>query len=249
MSQRLAGKVALISGAARGQGEAESRLFVKEGAAVVVSDLLVEQGEKIAAALRAQGGQATFVKLDVTSETDWRQAVDTAARTYGKLDILVNNAGIFPIEGVEATSMELWNRVIAINQTGVWLGMKYAVPAMRQAGGGSIVNISSIAGLIGSGMATAYHGTKGAVRLLTKTAAVEYAKEKIRINSVHPGGVDTVMLDVLNPEGKRAATQAHPLGRLATADDVAYGVLYLASDEASFVTGAELVIDGGFTAQ
>jgi cyclopentanol dehydrogenase len=249
MSQRLAGKVALISGAARSQGEAEARLFVKEGAAVVVSDLLVEQGEKVAANLRAQGGQATFVKLDVTSETDWRQAVDAAVRTYGKLDILVNNAGIFPIEGVEATSMELWNRVIAINQTGVWLGMKYAAPAMRQAGGGSIVNISSIAGLIGSGMATAYHGTKGAVRLLTKTAAVEYAKEKIRINSVHPGGVDTVMLDVLNPEGKRAATQAHPLGRLATADDVAYGVLYLASDEASFVTGAELVIDGGFTAQ
>jgi len=249
MSQRLAGKVALISGAARSQGEVEARLFVKEGAAVVVSDLLVEQGEKVAADLRAQGGQATFVKLDVTNETDWRQAVDTAVRTYGKLDILVNNAGIFPIEGVEATSMELWNRVIAINQTGVWLGMKYAVPAMRQAGGGSIVNISSIAGLIGSGMATAYHGTKGAVRLLTKTAAVEYAKEKIRINSVHPGGVDTVMLDVLNPEGKHAATQAHPLGRLATADDVAYGVLYLASDEASFVTGAELVIDGGFTAQ
>lgn len=249
MSQRLAGKVALISGAARSQGEVEARLFVKEGAAVVLSDLLVEQGEKVAADLRAQGGQATFVKLDVTNETDWRQAIDTAVRTYGKLDILVNNAGIFPIEGVEATSMELWNRVIAINQTGVWLGMKYAVPAMRQAGGGSIVNISSIAGLIGSGRATAYHGTKGAVRLLTKTAAVEYAKEKIRINSVHPGGVDTVMLDVLNPEGKRAATQAHPLGRLATADDVAYGVLYLASDEASFVTGAELVIDGGFTAQ
>jgi NAD(P)-dependent dehydrogenase (short-subunit alcohol dehydrogenase family) len=249
MAQRLAGKVALISGAARGQGEAEARLFVKEGASVVLGDILIDPGQKVAADIRTQGGQATFVKLDVTQESDWQQAVDTAVSTYGKLNILVNNAGIFPIEGVEATNMELWNRVIAINQTGVWLGMKYAIPAMRQAGGGSIVNISSIAGLIGSGMAAAYHGTKGAVRLLTKTAAIEYAKEQIRINSVHPGGVDTVMLDVLNREGKQAATQAHPLGRLATADDVAYGVLYLASDEASFVTGAELVIDGGYTAQ
>lgn len=249
MAGRLAGKVALISGAARGQGEAEARLFVREGAAVVLGDIEVEQGKMVAADIREHGGQATFVQLDVTQEADWRQIVDLTVQTYGKLDILVNNAGIFPIEGVEATTMELWNRVIAINQTGVWLGMKYAIPALRQAGGGSIVNISSVAGLIGSGMAAAYHGTKGAVRLLTKTAAIEYAKDRIRMNSVHPGGVDTVMLDVLNREGKRAATQAHPLGRLATPEDIAYGVLYLASDEASFVTGAELVIDGGYTAQ
>jgi len=249
MAGRLTGKVALISGGARGQGEAEARLFVKEGAAVVLGDILSEEGQKVAADIRAQGGQATFVKLDVTRESDWQQAVDTTTRTYGKLHILVNNAGIFPIEGVEATNLELWNRVIAINQTGVWLGMKAAIPAMRKAGGGAIVNISSVAGLIGSGMATAYHGTKGAVRLITKTAAIEYAKDGIRINSVHPGGVDTVMLDVLNPEGKQGATRAHPLGRLATSLDIAYGVLYLASDEASFVTGAELVIDGGFTAQ
>jgi len=249
MAGRLNGKVALISGAARGQGEAEARMFVDEGAAVVLGDILVAEGENVAASIRAGGGQATFVKLDVTQEADWQRAVDTTLRTYGELNILVNNAGIFPIEGVEATSMELWNRVVAINQTGVWLGMRAAVPAMRNAGGGSIVNISSIAGLIGSGMATAYHGTKGAVRLITKTAAIEYAKDRIRINSVHPGGVDTVMLDVLNPEGKRGATRAHPLGRLATSEDIAYGVLYLASDESSFVTGAELVIDGGFTAQ
>ena len=249
MVGRLAGKVALISGAARGQGEAEARLFVKEGASVILGDILDDIGQKVAADICAQGGQATFVRLEVTSESDWQTAVDTTVRTYGKLNILVNNAGIFPIEGVEATSLELWNRVIAINQTGVWLGMKAAVSAMRTAGGGSIINISSVAGLIGSGMATAYHGTKGAVRLLTKTAAIEYAKDGIRINSVHPGGVDTVMLDVLNPEGKRAAMQAHPLGRLATADDIAYGVLYLASDESSFVTGTELVIDGGFTAR
>ena len=249
MAGRLAEKVALISGAARGQGETEARLFVQEGAKVVLADVLVELGQAVAADICAQGGQATFVKLDVTQEADWQNAVDTTVRTYGQLNILINNAGIFPTEGVEATSLALWNRVIAINQTGVWLGMKYAIPAMRQAGGGSIVNISSVAGLIGSGMATAYHGTKGAVRLITKTAALEYAKEGIRLNSVHPGGVDTEMLNVLSAEGRQAAVLAHPLGRLATPADVAYGVLYLASDEASFVTGAELVIDGGYTAQ
>ena len=250
MAGRLTGKVALISGGARGQGEAEGRLFAQEGAKVVLGDILVELGQKVAADITTQGGQATFVKLDVTQEADWRQAVDTAVRNYGKLDILVNNAGIFRTEGVEATSLELWNQVIAVNQTGVWLGMKYAVPVMRQAGGGSIVNISSGAGIIGSGFAAAYHGTKGAVRILTKTAAIEYAKENIRINSVHPGVVDTEMIrGTLNQEGMQGAIRAHPLGRMGTAEDIAYAVLYLASDEASYVTGAELVIDGGYTAQ
>lgn len=246
MAGRLNGKVALISGAARGQGEAESRLFVAEGAQVVLGDILVEEQQKVVDSL---GGQATGVKLDVTQEADWQQAVDTAVQIYGRLDILVNNAGIFPTEKLEETELDLWNRVIAINQTGVFLGMKYAVSAMRQAGGGSIVNISSIAGLIGTGMATAYHGTKGAVRLLTKSTAIECAKDQIRVNSVHPGGVDTAMLDVLNLEARQAAAMAHPLGRMATAKDIAYGVLYLASDESSFVTGTELIIDGGYTAQ
>jgi len=249
MSGRVDGKVALISGAARGQGEAEARLFVKEGAKVVISDILVEQGQKVAADIVRQGGQATFVKLDVTKEADWQNAVDTTVRIYGKLNILVNNAGIFRMEGVEATSLELWNQVIAINQTGTWLGMKYGVPAMRKAGGGSIINISSGAGIIGTGMAAAYHGTKGAVRILTKTAAIEYAKDNIRINSVHPGVIDTEMVTgLLAEEGGRAIVQAHPLGRVGTVDDIAYGVLYLASDESSFVTGSELIIDGGFTA-
>jgi cyclopentanol dehydrogenase len=250
MAGRLAGKVALISGGARGQGEAEARLFVKEGAKVVLGDILVEFGQKVATDITAQGGQATFVKLDVIQETDWQQAVATAVRNYGKLDILINNAGIFRTEGVEATSLELWNQVIAVNQTGVWLGMKCAIPAMRKAGAGSIVNISSGAGIIGSGFAAAYHGTKGAVRILTKTAAVEYAKENIRINSVHPGVVDTEMIrGTLNQEGMQGAIRAHPLGRMGTAEDISYAVLYLASDEASYVTGAELVIDGGYTAQ
>ena len=250
MAGRLAGKVALISGGARGQGEAEARLFAKEGAKVVLGDILSEAGQKVAADINAQGGQATFVRLDVTQEVDWQQAVDTTVRTYGKLTILVNNAGIFRTEGVEATSLALWNQVIAVNQTGVWLGMKYAIPALRKAGGGSIINISSGAGIIGSGFAAAYHGTKGAVRILTKTAAIEYAKEGIRINSVHPGVVDTEMIrGAMNQEGMQAVTRAHPLGRMGRAEDIAYGVLYLASDEASFVTGAELVIDGGYTAQ
>jgi len=249
MAGRLAGKVALISGGARGQGEAEGRLFAQEGAKVVLGDILVDLGRKVADSIRQQGGQATFVPLDVTKEADWQKAVATTVQTYGKLNILVNNAGIFRTEGVEATSMELWNQVIAINQTGVWLGMKYAVPAMRNAGGGSIINISSGAGIIGTGMAAAYHSSKGAVRILTKTAAIEYAKDHIRINSVHPGVVDTAMVqDLLRSEAMQSIVAAHPLGRVGTSEDIAYGVLYLASDESSFVTGTELVIDGGFTA-
>ena len=248
MAGRLAGKVALISGGARGQGEVEGRLFAQEGAKVVLGDILVDLGQKVADSIRQQGGQAMFVPLDVTKEADWQKAVETTVQMYGKLDILVNNAGIFRTEGVEATSMELWNQVIAVNQTGVWLGMKYAVPAMRN-GGGSIINISSGAGIIGTGMAAAYHSTKGAVRILTKTAAIEYAKDRIRINSVHPGVVDTKMVrDLLRSEAMQSITAAHPLGRVGTSEDIAYGVLYLASDESSFVTGAELVIDGGFTA-
>ena len=172
MAGRLSGKVALISGGARGQGEVEGRLFAQEGAKVVLGDILVDLGRKVAADIQKQGGQATFVPLDVTKEAEWQSAVETTVQTYGKLDILVNNAGIFRTEGVEATSMELWNQVIAVNQTGVWLGMKYSVPAMRKAGGGSIINISSGAGIIGTGMAAAYHSTKGAVRILTKTAAI-----------------------------------------------------------------------------
>ena len=249
MAGRLAGKVALISGGARGQGAVEGRLFAQEGAKVVLGDILADLGQKAADSIQQQGGQATFVPLDVTKEADWQKAVETTVQTYGKLDILVNNAGIFRTEGVEATSMELWNQVIAVNQTGVWLGMKYAVPAMRNAGGGSIVNISSGAGIIGTGMAAAYHSTKGAVRILTKTAAIEYAKDRIRINSVHPGVVDTEMVrDLLQSEGMQSIVAAHPLGRVGVCEDIAYGVLYLASDESSFVTGAELVIDGGFTA-
>jgi NAD(P)-dependent dehydrogenase (short-subunit alcohol dehydrogenase family) len=248
MAGRLDGKVALISGGARGQGAAEARLFAREGASVVIGDILVAEGQSTAADIVASGGRAAFVELDVTDESAWQRAVATAVETFGKLDILVNNAGVFRIEGVEATTLDEWRMVVDVNQTGVWLGMKAAVPALRASGGGSIVNISSIGGLVGFGEAAAYQATKGAVRLLTKSAAIEYAREGIRVNSVHPGTIDTEMIRGIPPDHLQSLIDRHPIARLGTPQDIAFGVLYLASDESSWVTGAELVIDGGLTA-
>ncbi len=247
MAGRLAGKVALISGAARGMGESEARLFAGEGAQVVLGDVLEDQGRAAVEHIAQQGGSATFVPLDVTHEQDWQRAVETAEQTYARLDILVNNAGIVRMAPLDETSLEAWNEVIGVNQTGVFLGMKHAVPALRRAGGGSIVNISSIAGLIGLPNIPAYQASKGAVRLLTKNAAVQYATDKIRVNSVHPGRIETPMTAPLAPERREMLLRLTPLGRDGTAEEVAYGVLYLASDESSYVTGAELVIDGGYT--
>ena len=249
MAGRLAGKVALISGAARGMGESEARLFAGEGAQVVLGDVLEDQGRAAVEHIAQQGGSATFVPLDVTHEQDWQRAVETAEQTYARLDILVNNAGIVRMAPLDETSLEAWNEVIGVNQTGVFLGMKHAVPALRRAGGGSIVNISSIAGLIGLPNIPAYQASKGAVRLLTKNAAVQYATDKIRVNSVHPGRIETPMTAPLAPERREMLLRLTPLGRDGTAEEVAYGVLYLASDESSYVTGAELVIDGGYTAR
>ena len=249
MAGRLAGKVALISGAARGMGESEARLFAGEGAQVVLGDVLEDQGRAAVENIAQQGGSATFVPLDVTHEQDWQRAVETAEQTYARLDILVNNAGIVRMAPLDETSLEAWNEVIGVNQTGVFLGMKHAVPALRRAGGGSIVNISSIAGLIGLPNIPAYQASKGAVRLLTKNAAVQYATDKIRVNSVHPGRIETPMTAPLAPERREMLLRLAPLGRDGTAEEVAYGVLYLASDESSYVTGAELVIDGGYTAR
>jgi NAD(P)-dependent dehydrogenase (short-subunit alcohol dehydrogenase family) len=249
---RLAGKVALISGGARGQGAAETRLFVREGAAVVFGDVLDDDGKKVEAEIRASGGQATYVHLDVTREADWRAAVATAVQTYGRLSVLVNNAGILFRAKIEDTSEADWERIMAVNVKGVFLGTKAAIPAMRQAGGGSIINISSTAGLVGSpGGTAAYTATKGAVRLFTKSTAIQHAREGIRCNSVHPGPIATDMIkDVL--EDRKAwegRLRRLPMGRAGTVDEVAYGVLYLASDESSYVTGSELVIDGGTTAE
>ena len=249
---RLEGKVALISGGARGQGAAEAKLFAGEGAKVVFGDILDDLGKQVEAEIHEVGGEALYVHLDVTNAADWASAVEAAVSRYGRLDVLVNNAGITIRKNVEDTTEEDWDRIMAINAKGVFLGTKQAIPAMRESGGGSIVNISSTAGLVGSPYSGAsYAATKGAVRLFTKATAIQYAKEGIRCNSVHPGLLETPMTqDMLADAAHREErTQRIPLGRVGTAEDVAYGVLYLASDEASFVTGSELVIDGGTTAQ
>ena len=249
---RLEGKVALISGGARGMGAAEARLFAREGASVVIGDLLEEEGRRLEAQIGEAGGHALFLRLDVTSESDWTNAVAAAVSRFGKLDILVNNAGIGGGGGmVEETTVEAWDRVMDVNAKGVFLGTKAAIPEMRRAGGGSIVNISSVYGLVGSGGSSAYHASKGAVRLLTKSTAIQYAGEGIRANSVHPGIIDTPMTAAIlaDPERNRRWLSGTPLGRRGEPDDVAYGVLFLASDESSFMTGSELVIDGGWTAQ
>ena len=249
---RLDGKVAIVSGGARGQGATEARMFAREGAKVVLGDVLDEEGKQVEAQINESGGEATYVHLDVTREDDWRSAVETAVSRYGKLDILVNNAGILIRKGLEETTVEDWDRIMGVNAKGVFLGTKLAIPAMRRAGGGSIINISSTAGLVGSPNGSpSYTASKGAVRLLTKSTAIQYAKEGIRCNSVHPGPIDTEMIrDTLNdPARLEQRMQRLPMGRVGTPEDIAYGVLYLASDESSFVTGSELVIDGGTTAQ
>lgn len=250
MAGRLDGKVALISGAARGQGAAEARLFAGEGAKVVIGDVLDPDLKGVADELAGAGYPVESLHLDVTREEDWVAAVALAEKAFGGLHVLVNNAGVLSTGGIESTTRNEWDRVVAINQTGVWLGMKAAVPAIRRSGGGSIINISSIYGLIGSGGSTAYQATKGAVRILTKTAAVEYAKEGIRVNSVHPGIIATPMVtEGLPEEGANQLIALTPLGRMGRPEEVAFGVLFLASDESSFVTGSELVIDGGYTTQ
>ena len=248
---RVAGKVALISGGARGIGGAAARLLAREGAAVVIGDLLEDEGRATESQITNSGGRALFVSMDVTIEEDWRRAIGAAVRAYGKLDVLVNNAGISGRTTVEETSADLWDRVMAVNAKGVFLGTKLAIPVMRRAGGGSIINISSIYGLVGSDSGVSYHASKGAVRIFTKSAAIQYAKDGIRVNSVHPGFVDSPMTESHHalPEIREARLAATPLGRMGLPDDIASGILYLASDESSFVTGSELVIDGGMTAQ
>ena len=250
---RLDGKVALISGGARGQGAAEAMLFAKEGAKVVIGDLLDDEGRQVEAQIAELGGDATYVRLDVTSADDWDAAVQTALDRYSKLDILVNNAGILGRRtGIEDTTSDQWDAILDVNAKGVFLGTKAAIPALQEAGGGSIVNISSIAGIIGSKNGIpAYQASKGAVRLLTKSTAIQHAADNIRCNSVHPGMIVTAMTEetLAIPEMREFYDQNIPLGRLGTVDDIANGVLFLASDDSSFVTGSELVIDGGLIAQ
>ena len=248
---RMAGKVALISGGARGIGAATARLLAREGAAVVIGDVLEDEGRETEAQIAEAGGQALFVRLDVTREDDWLQAIQTTVATFGRLDVLVNNAGISGRGTVEETSIDAWDRVMAVNAKGVFLGTKLAIPEMRKVGGGSIINISSIYGIVGSETSASYHASKGAVRIFTKAAALQYAGDGIRVNSVHPGFVDSPMTERHHaiPEVRQDRLAKTPLGHLGTPEDIAPGILYLASDESSFVTGSELVIDGGMTAR
>ncbi len=249
---RLEGKAALISGGAQGQGESEVRLFAKEGARIVFGDILDTKGKKVEAEINEAGGVAKYVHLDVTDEKDWNSAAKLLSKLYGKLDILVNNAGIAMAgKNLEEVTREEWDRIQEVNSKGVFLGVKAALPYMKASGGGSIVNISSMAGIVGVPGISAYTASKGAVRLLTKSIAIEYGAHNIRCNSVHPGYIETEMISGLlaNSEAMTNRLAITPLGIFATAHDVALSVLYLASDESRYVTGSELVIDGGITAQ
>ena len=245
---RLAGKVAMVTGGASGMGKSEATIFAREGARVVVADQLEAEGKEVAKAI---GDAARFVKLDVTSESEWAAAIAYAEREFGKLDILVNNAGISGTYQADLTNTEAWDRVMDINAKGVFLGMKHAQPAMQRAGGGAIVNISSISGFAGQqGVHMAYNASKGAVRIMTKTAAVQWAGDNIRVNSVHPGFMPAMRTSVgsANPEWRAKVLRAVPMKREGRVEEVAHAVLFLASDEASYITGTELVVDGGFLA-
>ncbi len=246
---RLDGKVALVSGGSGGLGAAISRLFAAEGARVVVGDVRDAAGAEVASAIGAAGGHARFVHLDVTSERDWRDAVAAAVSGHGRLDVLVNNAGIWRGGRVEETSVEHWDAVNDVNSKGVFLGTRAAIPAMRAGGGGSIVNVSSISGIVGNPRTSAYAASKGAIRVFTKATAIQYAPDGIRANSIHPGPIDTDLLAQVVESLEIEEFAPAPLGRVGKAEDVAFGALYLACDESSFVTGSELVIDGGATAE
>ena len=239
---RLDGKVILISGGARGQGAAEARLCVAEGARVVIGDVLEAEGRRLASEL---GNAAAFVRQDVTLESDWQKAID-AAVALGGLHGLVNNAGIYQPSTLMETGTELFERHMRINQLGCFLGMKCVVPLMERSGGGSIVNISSVAGLRGSPGAIAY-SAKWALRGMTKAAAIDLAPRRIRVNSVHPGPIDTEMLKVRTPEQNQHRVEQVPMKRMGTAEEVARLVLFLLSDESGYITGAEVAIDGGAT--
>ncbi len=246
---RLKDKVAIVTGGAHGMGEAEVRLFAEQGAAVVIADLLDKEGEAVAADINASQGRARFVRTDVTSEADWKRLIAETIATYGRLDILVNNAGISGSSVGDEDAVEGWHKLLNINATSVFLGTKLAAAEMAKAGRGSIVNISSIMGFIGGADShPGYAASKGAVRIYTKAAAVRYGPSGVRVNSVHPGYMPP-MLNATNQAGRSPKIALTPLRRLGEPKEVAYGVLFLASDEASFVTGTELVIDGGYIAQ
>lgn len=265
---RLDGKVALVSGAARGIGAETAMRMAEAGAKVLVGDILEDRARETAKAIADKGGSATFVKLDVTSEASWSSAVATATKQHGGLDILVNNAGIFLGRDFMDVTMEDWHRLVAINMTGVWLGTKVCAPALAERGktskqGSAIVNLASVAGIVGSQLDPLYSMTKGGVTLFTKSTALAFGRRgwKIRVNSIHPGVIETDMgaqtfsaraqqlgsNDV--DSARNVAMKQHPIGRLGVPDDIALGIVFLASDDAGFMTGSGMVVDGGLTAQ
>ena len=250
---RLDGKVAFISGGARGMGAEEARLFAQQGAKVAIGDVLEEDGRRVEAEINESGGDCLFLRLDVTSEANWQDAVAATVSRFGALHILVNNAGIGGVGGlVEDTPVEDWELVMDINAKGVFLGTKAAIPEMQAAGGGSIINISSQLGIVATdNTSPMYHASKGAVRILTKSTAIQFAPDGIRANSVHPGPVNTAMTERRrdDPEAYALMRSRIPLGRFAEPIEIANAVLYLASDESGYVTGSEVVVDGGWVAQ
>ena len=246
---RLQGKVALVTGGASGMGAAEARLLAREGAAVVVADVRDAEGKKVVDDITGAKGRARYVHLDVTREAEWQGAVAAAIEAFGKLDVLVNNAGISGGIEKDIMSTTAWDRLMDVNAKGVFLGMKHAIPAMQKAGGGSIVNISSISGVTGQAMVhMGYNASKGAVRVMTKSAAIQHATAGIRVNSVHPGVMPPMLTSNRSPEAQARLLRGVPMKREGRLEEVAYAVLFLASDEASYITGAELAVDGGYLA-
>ena len=248
---RMNGKIALVTGAAMGMGKTHAETLAREGAKVILTDLDDKKGEKVAQGIRKKGGKADYMHLNVTDEKEWKSVIAEIVKKHKKIDTLVNNAGILILKPVDQTETAEWDQIFDINVKGTFFGIKYVLPAMKKSKGGSIVNISSIYGLIGAPSAAAYEASKGAVRLLTKATAIDYAPHNIRVNSVHPGVIDTPMTKGLlaDPDVKQAILGTTILDRPAQPQEISNAVLFLASDEASFMTGSEMVVDGGYTAQ
>ena len=249
---RMKDKVAFISGAAGGMGAATARLFSREGArAVVVADILDKEGAATVAEIEKAGGHATYVHLDVTDEAQWQSAIEKTVAAHGRLDVLVNNAGISGSAETDLYDTAAWDRLMGINATGVFLGMKYGIAAMKKSGGGSVINLSSISGIVGQGyLHVGYNASKGAVRLITKAGAAQHGRDGIRVNSVHPGLMPPMRTSgrTADPAMRAKTLKGVPMGRAGEVDEVAHAILFLASDDASYITGTELVVDGGWTA-
>lgn len=247
---RLEGKVAMVTGGARGMGASEAKLFAGEGARVVIADVLDEEAQTVVAEIAEAGGEAMFIHLDVTDEENWKTAVASAIARYGRLDILVNNAGLDGAHEPHLLDTDAWDAVMDVNAKGVFLGIKHVLPEMRRAARGSIINVSSISGFVGmEATHMGYNASKGAVRIMTKSAAVQCAREGIRVNSVHPGIMPPMSGTIRSSERQDYLVKEKiPMGRIGRVEEVAAGVLFLASDEASYITGTELVIDGGYLA-